>query len=648
MSAQFVRRCLFAVLGLAILAAPIAATPQSAVAQDGPGMPSFKSDAELIRFLKGTKPDDPWDDEGGAAIALPPPPPPPPAPPPPPPPPSPGAPASPPAMAARAAEAPPANDQITSTQVQGVDEGGIVKVIGDHLVILRRGRLFTVSVANGGLRPVDSINAFPPGVTGQGDWYDEMLVRGDMVVVVGYSYARGGTEVNRFRMAPDGKLSWLDAYHLRSSDYYSSENYASRIVGDQLVVYAPRYLNRTDDLEDMLPGVSRWAPGQEEPTFKRLAQAREVYIPAPLLRRRANTVEAMHTVTRCDLTAPELTCKGTAVLGPSGRTFFVSRNAIYVWVMPAWSWDDKAETFLYRIPLDGGRPTAVQTRGAPVNQFSFNANARDGMIEVLVTPRGGGDEMWAPEFAAGRPSLLRLPTSRFGDGSGVAPRSDYRWLPGEKNVRISANRFVGDHLLYGLDGYGMRGTRRMYDLVAVETRGGEPAVFNMEYPVDRIEQTGPDALVVGSAGATTFQAVELDPGQAPRLGDFFRQPDSREAESRSHAFFYNPTSADGRDGIAGLPVLRLSGQQWLTDMLFLRRAERKLGEFGVLSSSPDKGPAMNDGCTASCVDWYGNARPIFLRGRVFALLGYEIVEGDASGARIREVRRVDYSPRAGR
>ena len=34
------------------------------------------------------------------------------------------------------------------------------------LVILRRGRLFTVSLAGGGMRPVDSIDAFPPGVSG--------------------------------------------------------------------------------------------------------------------------------------------------------------------------------------------------------------------------------------------------------------------------------------------------------------------------------------------------------------------------------------------------------------------------------------------------------------------------------------------------
>jgi uncharacterized secreted protein with C-terminal beta-propeller domain len=34
-------------------------------------------------------------------------------------------------------------DALTNVQHAGVDEGGIVKLHGDHLVILRRGRLFT-------------------------------------------------------------------------------------------------------------------------------------------------------------------------------------------------------------------------------------------------------------------------------------------------------------------------------------------------------------------------------------------------------------------------------------------------------------------------------------------------------------------------
>ena len=44
------------------------------------------------------------------------------------------------------------------------------------------------------------------------------------------------------------------------------------------------------------------------------------------------------------------------------------------------------------------------------------------------------------------------------------------------------------------------------------------------------------------------------------------------------------------------------------------------------------------------MDWYGNARPIFLGPRVFALMGYELVEGQLRDGRIIERRRVDFSP----
>jgi hypothetical protein len=49
----------------------------------------------------------------------------------------------------------------------------------------------------------------------------------------------------------------------------------------------------------------------------------------------------------------------------------------------------------------------------------------------------------------------------------------------------------------------------------------------------------------------------------------------------------------------------------------------------------------------SCVDWCANARPIFLRGRIFALLGYELMEGgEEDDGRIRELRRVSFAPGA--
>ena len=44
------------------------------------------------------------------------------------------------------------------------------------------------------------------------------------------------------------------------------------------------------------------------------------------------------------------------------------------------------------------------------------------------------------------------------------------------------------------------------------------------------------------------------------------------------------------------------------------------------------------------MDWYGNSQPLFLRGRVIALLGYELVEGRLQDGRMQEARRVNYAP----
>jgi len=82
--------------------------------------------------------------------------------------------------------------------------------------------------------------------------------------------------------------------------------------------------------------------------------------------------------------------------------------------------------------------------------------------------------------------------------------------------------------------------------------------------------------------------------------------------------------------------------------VFLRLRDLAFSPLGQLRSRA--GGQRDDACVASCVDWYGNARPIFIGDRVFALMGYELVEGRLSGGawrgeeRIEERRRVDFSP----
>jgi hypothetical protein len=58
-----------------------------------------------------------------------------------------------------------------------------------------------------------------------------MLISGNTVVVIGCSYERGGSEIGLFEIADDGRLGYRATYHLRSNEYYSSRNYASRLIG---------------------------------------------------------------------------------------------------------------------------------------------------------------------------------------------------------------------------------------------------------------------------------------------------------------------------------------------------------------------------------------------------------------------------------
>jgi len=194
-------------------------------------------------------------------------------------------------VTAKAAEA--AADSVTNVQHAGVDEGGIVKLHGEHLVILRRGRLFTVEAS--GLRPVSAVDAFGPDVDPRGAWYDEMLIWQDTVIVIGYSYARGGTELALFDLSGAGELRYRSTYHLRSNDYYSSRNYASRLIGSKLVFYTPLYLNLRGDPFAQFPAMRKWGEGE----FRRIAPATRIYRADDALDPSQGV--ALHSVSICDL-----------------------------------------------------------------------------------------------------------------------------------------------------------------------------------------------------------------------------------------------------------------------------------------------------------------------------------------------------------
>ncbi|MBN7137580.1 hypothetical protein A7A76_23040 [Lysobacter enzymogenes] len=623
-----------------------------------------------------------------------------------------------------------ASDAITNVQTAGVDEGDIVKKHGDYLIVLRRGRLFSLDIGGGGLRARSSVDAFAPGTDPSGTWYDEMLVADGQVVVIGYSYERGGTEIGLFDLSADGGLSYRATYHLRSSDYYSASNYASRLIGKQLIFYAPMSVHGYDEQhpEASLPALRRWRTGALPSEFERLLPAQRIYYGPDSLDAEQPT---LHTVTVCDLGGAPMRCRSSAALGEPGRSFYVAGDAVYVWTQnpsgpapdakakPAATAARRPGATVYRLPLDGSAPGALRADGAPIDQMSFLE--RDGWLNVLVASEGRGEGMWAAQVEPGDLALLRVRLNQFGDGRGIAAASNYRPLPeaGGQPGSLHA-RYIGDWLVFGFGAYWGDDGRRPQGLYALRYARREPTtVLPLPHWVERVDALGEDAIAIGPAyaplppasksgpkpvAATAPQvAPQIAPDTAPqsvpvsllqsttgaalveeevidippvpmppplppvppipdqsadsdlhftslrldagaRIAGDYVQSRAAQADQRSHGFFYRADSAG--HGVLGLPTLGADARgRFNARVLYLRNQELALSPLGELASRRPAGSDSDDGCVASCMDWYGNARPIFVGPRVFALLGYELVEGREQNGRIVEQQRVDFTPR---
>jgi len=564
----------------------------------------------------------------------------------------------------KAADSTGESESITNVQEAGVDEGDIVKMYKDYMVVLRRGRLFTVHVKDKNepvLKPVSRANAYPKGFSG-GTWYDEMLIYKKNIIVVGYSYNMNATEIGRFSINDEGKIAHVSTHFLDSNDYYSSRNYASRLIGSTLIFYMPYYMfgggyygyGGDPARKVMLPGVRKWIKGNETTEADPVLDKTDIYKPV-----QETMNPTLHTVVMCDLDSPSFDCKGKAVLGPYSRNFYVSPNAIYVWVSPEY-WQggyygygaapeeskpkEPPTSFVYMILLEDGSARALRAYGSPIDQFSFKEDPK-GYLNVVVRESGYGEAMWNPEFTAGKLAIIRTKLKSFTDDPKIIPVTDYTLLPTPKGYAFQ-NRFAGDYLLYGTGSgwyYDPNAENKVY--ITNYVKRSEVQQVKVSHSCDRIEVMGSGAVVIGVGEdnkSLKFSSFELA-ADAAELMDTYSVENVMQGELRSHGFFYKPTGED--EGVLGLPVRRQGSPSMhlLTDsaeVLFLKvKPNKKFFELGSLVS---RGGEVSDNCVASCVDWYGNSRPIFLGKRIIALMGYELIEGVIEGNEISEINRVNF------
>src|SRR5258706_9932534 len=87
-------------------------------------------------------------------------------------------------------------------------------------------------------------------------------------------------EVGLFNIEQGGNLSYRSTYHLRSNDYYSSRNYANRLIGSKLIFYTPLYLSPySDDPFAQFPAIRKRHNGTTAAEFQRIVSATHIYRP---------------------------------------------------------------------------------------------------------------------------------------------------------------------------------------------------------------------------------------------------------------------------------------------------------------------------------------------------------------------------------
>jgi hypothetical protein len=567
----------------------------------------------------------------------------------------------------------PSNGDITNNQMQGVDEGDIVKQIGHYLLVLQDGRIFVIDTrARGGRRLAlsDRMNVYRDRHAYM--WYDEMLVFGDRVLITGYSYAQQATELSVFRLdMATGRLARQGVFYMSSNDYYSSTNYASRLVGDNLVVYTPFNVYAMTRPTFRWPMVRRWVEGEDRLAADRrsrpLFDAGQIYRPV----RDAGNMPTVHTVSVCPLgdvgPGRDLECRSSAFVGPSQAQWYVTEQDAYLWTSdyysaatrdaecgaaPRFIAEDYAPAVLFRVPVNGRPPLVAATRGVPPDQFSLDA--RNGHFRALVR---GSAPACRNGLAESQLAFFDLPLGRFSGTLHEAGTERYTAMPGVKSANI-ANRFTEHYLVYGSIGMSQRGFSENSMPPAYAVPVSHPAdvrAIPVRHTVIRAEQAGNDIVVTGYRNQRGLIVTLIDLDGTPRIASQVQLEQRFEGEGRSHAF--NSLIEEDGSGVMGLPTIAREGWSsrapWrssASDLSYLVVDSRgRLTPVGELERrfeyNDDEGSGGVAGytCEVSCIDWYGNSRPIFTDGRVFGLTGTELIEGRIWGGEIHEVQRLNIA-----
>jgi hypothetical protein len=375
----------------------------------------------------------------------------------------------------------------------------------------------------------------------------------------------------------------------------------------------------------------------------------------------------LHQITICDLSAmteggkPQ--CVAKAFVGPSATELYVSPAHIYLWNTAGDDYEVGCEEIginlnrrakakqvplsaIYRMTLADDSVSVASARGWLPDQFFVDEYQSRLRALVLWTPGG----CWEEGEHRQQWSFVSLDAKQF--------RAEWRHPQNHSFVATPLTpygapkaRFVDEWLVYGSSNTDedVAMSKPQTRIVTLNERRSDRAQeLTIGHSAIRIERLGQDALVNGYApDAKGLHVSVVGLNRQARVIDSLLLPNRFESEGRNHAFNY---TFEGDDIVMGLPTIQrdIDAHQryWYSDesdLSYIRFAKKRLTPLGVLAVTPKKESAEPSDyeCEVSCIDWYGNARPIFTPDGWFGLMGTELVELDRNSDTLQSLRRLD-------
>ncbi|MCB9617961.1 MAG: hypothetical protein H6724_00765 [Sandaracinus sp.] len=523
-------------------------------------------------------------------------------------------------------------DRAVDVEVPGVDGGDVVRAFGERVAVLRRGRVFVLSEAAAELdEGVDAPEGMgrPLALERHFDlprdrvlYWDELFVHrradGYELVVAGIG-SRGTVLV---RLDPDGDEP-TERLDFPSVGSFVHHGHDVRVFGDTLVAYVEKPVAHDED------GARRVRDFEVTRDLEAVEVERVLY--APLVPIEGPMV---HSFVRCDLAEVPASCRVQSFLGSRGASVFFSGTAAYLWYGGDHRDESEPPSAVVRLPHDGGPATALRTHGLAGESSGWHEE--DGVLHVAIGTEGWEPLDGGPRVEA-RLELFSVPIATFDTQASPAPSDAFR----ARRAPAEDTRLVGNYAHRWVGGRLAVVDRTGGPLLVVSSEDGTTSELRLDHRLDRLEAVGDRVVGVGGTGGElSWTLVALD--GTPRVLATHVSRAHRVADSELQTF--EPRTLPDGTVLVGLPdrVDSPSEGEGKSRIELFRMTSSGWDSLGALVASPDVDE--RDGCRVSCGAWYRHARPIVWRGRLFGLMGYELVEARVVEGRVEELGRTDFLP----